>query len=580
MKKNEHIEISFKQWINNKNKDYINQNKKLKNMQKNIFLISLLLIGMLSYGQKRTSTTFTSKKTEVKRTNPSNTKAIIDSLHYDSDNQRVFGTGAITFGAFICIPAIYGAAHHNAGNSISSVKIFLDDTSIITTATLKIFSDTGITQLASQSFVPVTGWNDVQLSTPLSVPTTDMFIGVELSVTGGYTTGLDSSSNPHPNGNWVLVEGHWQHLPNLSHMLTYNWNIRAMISGTVLTDPLPYLNPSTYVFDSTLIDYDATSSKITLKNVGGGVLIVTDMTGLSVPFSSTFNPNVSLNRFDSVSFTIKFTPTIAGAANQEVTLHSNTGLITLNLNGIGLNCGAHSTPWAEDIESGTFPQCWHPTDADGDGYNWNVISENHSSHSGTYSAVSASWNDNALTPDNYLITYKTLINNSNENLHWWAASQDISYPSEHYSVMVSTSGTSPVDFTEIYNETLTDTTFRSRTISLAAYSGQEVYVAFRHWNCTDNFEMKLDDISMNGVSSIDDLVELNPISIFPNPARQKLYVDATQIKSIEIFNLIGSKVASSKNQNVVDVSLLSQGSYLVKVTTDKKISVLKTNIIH
>ncbi len=51
-----------------------------------------------------------------------------------------------------------------------------------------------------------------------------------------------------------------------------------------------------------------------------------------------------------------------------------------------------------------------------------------------------------------------------------------------------------------------------------------------------------------------------------------------QITSIEIFNLLGQKVISNKfnaNQAQVDMSNLSDGAYLVKVTSNDQVKTLK-----
>lgn len=553
-------------------------------MKKNAMFITLILISALSFAQTRTNSTFKAVKSAIKGQNPSNAKSIIDSLHYDNDNFDAIGTNdTISFGVYMCIPASHSAAHHSVGNSITSVKVFINDTMYVTNAEIKIFSDTGITLLATKTFIAHSGWNDVLLTSPLTIPASDMYIGYNIQTTAGYPAGIDSAytANANANANWIIDEGDWKHLTDLNHNLTGSWNIRAMVDGTALTTPLPYFSPSNYSFESVVVGYNQTSSDFTLENVGGGTLEISDISGLSEPYTTTLNPaDISLTAGQSASFTFKFTPTVGGQINQNVTINTNVGPVTFSLTGIGVVCEPISQfPWHEDFESGVIPTCWHKTDADGDGYNWNILSTNHLSHSGTYSAVSASWDIDPLTPDNFLITPKIAVNDADLKLHYWAATQDISYPLEHYSVMISTTGTEPVDFSEIFNETLSDTVFNSRTISLEPYNGQEVYIAFRHWNCTDNFEMKLDDISIDLSSGIDDPKESNPISVFPNPAKNRIFVNASKINSIEIFNLTGVKIASFDNQNTMDVSLFPQGTYLVKIISNNNVTTKKINIV-
>mgnify|MGYP002521771138 CR=1 FL=1 len=163
---------------------------------------------------------------------------------------------------------------------------------------------------------------------------------------------------------------------------------------------------------------------------------------------------------------------------------------------------------------------WTTIDADGDGYTWVLGSEAggvylvsdgtlaNSGHngsadlvcSGSYSNVSG-----ALTPDNYLVSPRVTLGGS---ITFWVSGQDADYPAEHFGVAVSTTGnTDPADFTTIAEWTLTadgtaankQGTWGQFTVDLSAYEGQG-YVAIRHFNCTDQFILDLDDIVITGPS--------------------------------------------------------------------------------
>ncbi|SMC32476.1 T9SS type A sorting domain-containing protein [Moheibacter sediminis] len=59
----------------------------------------------------------------------------------------------------------------------------------------------------------------------------------------------------------------------------------------------------------------------------------------------------------------------------------------------------------------------------------------------------------------------------------------------------------------------------------------------------------------------------NSIKIYPNPAESQLNIESKEIiKSVEIFNLSGQKIGSTK-QNMVNVSSLPKGTYIIKVST-------------
>ncbi|MDD4236908.1 MAG: T9SS type A sorting domain-containing protein, partial [Bacteroidales bacterium] len=67
---------------------------------------------------------------------------------------------------------------------------------------------------------------------------------------------------------------------------------------------------------------------------------------------------------------------------------------------------------------------------------------------------------------------------------------------------------------------------------------------------------------------------INPVSLYPNPARDKVYLDIPKEvtpNNAEIFNSLGQLVIVVKAHNglnVIDVSDLSVGSYIIKISTD------------
>ena len=175
------------------------------------------------------------------------------------------------------------------------------------------------------------------------------------------------------------------------------------------------------------------------------------------------------------------------------------------------------------FDDGTM-QGWTSIDADGDGYNWVSSStpgnyhnagvdltgtgHNASAHyviSGSY----ANGTGMALNPDNYLVSPQIELGGI---VQFYACAQDASYAAEHFGVAVSTTGnTNAADFTTVQEWTLTaKSTGRAcadnrsgraqgewyeYTVDLSAYSGMG-YVAIRHFNCSDQFILNVDDITI------------------------------------------------------------------------------------
>ena len=147
-------------------------------------------------------------------------------------------------------------------------------------------------------------------------------------------------------------------------------------------------------------------------------------------------------------------------------------------------CGTiDAYPYVQDFT--TAPSCWMILDADGDGQNWIL-------YQGTIQ--SASYNSGALTPDNWLISPQFAIPAAgNYEVTWTATAQDQSWPAEHYGVFVSTTGYSDTaNFTMLQEWTLGPGIFNP-VVDLSNYAGQNIYIALRHFNCTDQFRLSIDE---------------------------------------------------------------------------------------
>lgn len=155
---------------------------------------------------------------------------------------------------------------------------------------------------------------------------------------------------------------------------------------------------------------------------------------------------------------------------------------------------------------------WTNIDADGDGISWMTTTEafgEPAGHNSTECALSASYINGvgALEPDNYLVSPQIHIPGAGGyNLTWYVCAQDASYPADHYAVYVGKveNGSFVPSGNAIYDEDITakgepkdQGTWRQRSVNLDAYKGQDVQIAFRHFNCTDQFMMLIDDVKVS-----------------------------------------------------------------------------------
>lgn len=241
------------------------------------------------------------------------------------------------------------------------------------------------------------------------------------------------------------------------------------------------------------------------------------------------------------------------------------------------NCDAiTSFPWTEDFENG-INGCWSTIDNDGDGYNWyptlgdSEFGNSFGNGETGNSAISNSYVNGgvgAITPDNWLITPAiTLPADGNYTLSWFATGASNDYGEEHYAVYVAT-GNTVADFTAttaISEETLAGYEWVSRSASLADYAGQTVYVAFRHYSCTDMYVLGIDDVSIAATSGIEDAENASNVAVYPNPVLNMLNIAGDNIQKVEVIDINGRTVLSNDRAGQLDMSNLAEGVYMVRV---------------
>ena len=249
--------------------------------------------------------------------------------------------------------------------------------------------------------------------------------------------------------------------------------------------------------------------------------------GVAVSTTSSINPNAftliqdwSLTRDGTrgIGRWYHYTVDLSAYIGQQIYVairHYNcSDEFVLNVDDIKLICTGedsapcdYNTPLYNDFEGFLELGNWTTIDADGDGYDWFALDylEDNLNYNAAYSgsgwatSVSGLYIEVPLTPDNYLISPRTQITTYQHTLSFWAKAQDPAYPYEHFGVFVSTTNnTSPNAFSLIPNQqwTLNDGDWHHYTVDLSAYIGQQIYVAFRHFNCTGQFRLNIDRVEL------------------------------------------------------------------------------------
>ena len=161
------------------------------------------------------------------------------------------------------------------------------------------------------------------------------------------------------------------------------------------------------------------------------------------------------------------------------------------------------------------------------GYGWqvasSVMSTGYGHNASTDCMLSQSYSNTAgaITPNNYLIAPTQISAHSGAGITFYACAQDAAYAAEHFGVAVSTTGNAAADFTTIQEWTMTakgaqgrtaesefdirgtrtQGTWYEYTVDLSSYAGQNIWVAIRHFNCSDMFYLLVDDITLSDGSA-------------------------------------------------------------------------------
>lgn len=258
--------------------------------------------------------------------------------------------------------------------------------------------------------------------------------------------------------------------------------------------------------------YEGKTSKtvVTLTNKGTNDITVTDvegdgafsgvaLSGLPVPYGRTVDVELSFNPMDD------------GFYSGTVTIKTEAGELKVACNGTAMS--TDNILLLEDFEDDAAN--WRTSDVDGDGRSWDLawnlfggMAEGHV-HGGEECLASVSiYQGTELEPDNY--TFRVLPVSVPENgatLTWWVGSEIEENVGDHYSLLISESIEDVEAMTNVYSETLESVEWHQRTYDLGTeWAGKDVYIGFRHHNCSGKDIVKIDDVIMYQKNSISDSI--------------------------------------------------------------------------
>jgi subtilisin-like proprotein convertase family protein len=228
----------------------------------------------------------------------------------------------------------------------------------------------------------------------------------------------------------------------------------------------------------------------------------------------------------------------------------------------------NNAPNLEIFEWLTFPPaCWTTTNAQGTTAAWQGAAPV-SGYESDHAAFSNSYGEEEI--DHYLIT-PALSPVGGEHLTFYVSASVLG--TERYQVVLSTTGTDFADFnTILWDEEISGDAWQYRAANLQNWWGQTIYIAFRHFDSPDGFQLKLDDVRIPSFTNadddcfvgIDEKVQSATAYVYPNPAHDFVIWQGTLSADETLFlsDISGRSIQQWKVSNLKRMA----GGYEVPLT--------------
>lgn len=412
------------------------------------------------------------------------------NVYYNySLTQQIYTATEIGYNGRITAIAFKATSNISNARSLDIYMSHTDKTAFSSTSDWEVMGSVALVYSGSVSFA-YNDWTTITLNTPFEYDGTSNLNICVVDKTGSYESGSRSFSTYSTSANRALYK--YDDNTNYSTYVGYS-NQLSGLSGS----------------------YSTSNNQIvfTIKAPGSAESLTISPDAIN-DFSYVEGHGPSgTHKLDIVGVDLENNITITAPTNFEVCL-TEDGTYTSSLTiprETGSKANRSVTTW--DFEDGL--QGWTVNDADGDGYNWahNTSFGGHNESTGIVYSQSYDNSAGVLTPDNWLISPQVELGGS---FSMWAHPQQAAYPAEHFGIYVSTTGTNPSDFTLLDEWTLTSGNWKQFSVDLGLYTGQQGYIAVRHFNCSDQFYINVDDFKLDtdATISIEMPVTITTASVF------------------------------------------------------------------
>ena len=261
------------------------------------------------------------------------------------------------------------------------------------------------------------------------------------------------------------------------------------------------LTPDVSLWDfGPTIQNTVNTKRFTITNTGSLALDISSIT-VSGSYYSLSEPltDASLDLGESAYFSIAYAPTVLGSPHTgSFTISDNRATRTVDLAGSCYDPTVSGYPYGQNFD-GTWnasppaPYGWRVYNANADDYTWkqdNVFIA--PTHSEPYAAHGMG------NTDDWLVSPPFDLAGASTLLKWWDKVESASYPNS-YKVLLSTSGPQVTSFTiELGTYICSNAVWTEHTVSLGAFTGQTVYVAFYQYASPSIvYGFGIDDVSVS-----------------------------------------------------------------------------------
>jgi PKD repeat protein len=280
------------------------------------------------------------------------------------------------------------------------------------------------------------------------------------------------------------------------------------------------ISDATQVYSGTFTPNATTWFPITLQtpfiyNGGNNLMVIVLVNTTTSPGNKASNCYYTTKASAHQQWTGAAEPTVAGTinGNRPNLRIAITPFSTPVANFAGLN-----PIITEDFEGATFPPAgWLVNNVDGAGSTWAGSTSFNHTNGGSRSAAHVY--SNVALQNGYLITPQITAVPAGAILTFWSYNEWPNYYGPTYQgvneVRISTTGTAPADFSTIlWSPTTVTASWVQTAISLASYSGQNIYLAFRYGG-NDAHSWFVDDVSVSTENYTQvNTYEGDPLTIF------------------------------------------------------------------